>query len=169
MASFSRHIRWAAIITLIAIAAAAGVMYYTGHLAAYLTTDQWPKLLILVVVGLLAGIFPDIDIASRSQRYIYILLLAIDLILIWQRDYRSAALLGLFGLIPPIGKHRGWTHTWMVPAVVFFILPPLYQMEIQPFLIVCYFVAVSGYITHLVVDGYIGKSARQVADVVKRK
>jgi len=82
MASFTGHIRGAAITTLIAVAVATVAMHYTGHLAAYLTVNEWPKLLILLAIGILSGLFPDIDTHSRSQRILYATMLVVDIILI---------------------------------------------------------------------------------------
>lgn len=172
MASFGGHLRGGVASTGVAFVLIGAGMYYTGHLTPYLTVDEWPKLPILLAIGLLSSFFPDIDIHSKSQRVLYWVMLIADLVLIWQRNYEAAALLGLFGLIPPLGKHRGWTHTWtaalLVPAVFFFGFPMLMGQDIQTFLVVCFLVSVSAYVSHLVLDGYIGKSVKKARRLMSR-
>ena len=80
-------------------------------------------------IALLFGLFPDVDIKSKSQRIFYSLLfvLNLSLILIFQR-YLEAAILGLFAIVPILSKHRGWTHSRitmiLLPGV--FLVIPLY-------------------------------------------
>lgn len=81
------------------------------------------------VVALLFGLFPDVDIKSRSQKVFYSVLFVLNasLILIFQR-YFEAALLGLFAMIPILSKHRGWTHSkiTMILLPSLFLVIPLY-------------------------------------------
>lgn len=173
MASFSGHLWGGMIATGASIALVGAGMYYTGHLTPYLVLDEWIRLPLLVAVGLLSAFFPDIDTGSKSQRILYGVMLIGDITLIWQHHYESAALLGLLAMIPPLGKHRGWTHAWTTavaaPAVVFFGFPLLMNREIHPFLVACYFVSVSGYVSHLALDGYIGSTARKAGKILKRR
>ncbi len=139
-------------------------LWWTGTLEPYRTIDVWPKVLLLLSIGMLSACFPDTDIESKSQRLFYRLLILLDAWFILIGDYRTAALIGLGAMLPLLGKHRGWTHTWLamllVPAL--FLLVPMYlKQTVESFPIVCYVVSVSAYASHLVLDGYIEQTARR--------
>ena len=139
-------------------------LWWTGTLEPYRTIDVWPKVLLLLSIGMLSACFPDTDIESKSQRLCYRLLILLDAWFILIGDYRTAALIGLGAMLPLLGKHRGWTHTWLamllVPAL--FLLVPMYlKQTVESFPIVCYVVSVSAYASHLVLDGYIEQTARR--------
>ena len=77
--------------------------------------------------ALLFGLWPDVDIKSKSQQIFYtvLFLLNTSLILFLQR-YLEAALLGLFAMLPILSKHRGWTHsklTMILLPCVFLVIP----------------------------------------------
>ncbi len=78
-------------------------------------------------IALLFGLWPDVDIKSRSQQIFYTVLfvLNVSLILFLQR-YLEAALLGLFAMLPILSRHRGWTHskiTMLLLPGVFLVIP----------------------------------------------
>lgn len=172
MAFFRRHLWGGFLATLVAIAGVGIVLWQTGRLEPFLTIEEAPKLGILIAVGLLSACFPDVDIGSISQRIFYRILLVVDLWLLYQRNYNAAALLGLGAILPLLGKHRGWTHTWLaavlVPAV-FFLAPMLINEQENLFLMICYGVSVVAYTSHLVLDGYIGKTVKRATRLVRRK
>ena len=80
-------------------------------------------------IAVLFGLWPDVDIKSKSQRIFYTVLFAVNLalILFFQRHLESA-FLGLFAMLPILSKHRGWTHAkitmLLLPGV--FLLIPVY-------------------------------------------
>ncbi|MDE0317173.1 MAG: metal-dependent hydrolase [Candidatus Poribacteria bacterium] len=80
-------------------------------------------------IALLFGLWPDVDIKSKSQQIFYTVLFVLNtsLILFLQR-YLEAALLGLFAMLPILSKHRGWTHSKismiLLPGV--FLVIPIY-------------------------------------------
>ena len=80
-------------------------------------------------IALLFGLWPDVDIKSKSQQIFYTVLfvLNVSLILFFQR-YLEAALLGLFAMLPILSRHRGWTHSkismLLLPGV--FLIFPIY-------------------------------------------
>ena len=80
-------------------------------------------------IALLFGLFPDVDIKSKSQKIFYSLLFIfnISLILFFQR-YLEAAILGLFAILPILSKHRGWTHSRLTMILLpgLFLVIPLY-------------------------------------------
>jgi membrane-bound metal-dependent hydrolase YbcI (DUF457 family) len=109
----------------------------------------------LLVLALLFGLWPDVDINSKGQRVFYSIFLVTDLFLIATERFRAAAYLGLVAILPVLSRHRGWTHTWwamlLVPSPLL-ILPYLHVPE-RPFIgLPFYGAAVVGYLSHLVMD-----------------
>ena len=169
MADFRGHVWGGFFATLISMALCAAGLWWTELLDPYRTLDVWPRLLLLLSIGLLSACFPDVDTESKSQRLFYRLLILLDIWFILIGDYRTAALLGLGAMLPLLGKHRGWTHTWLamllVPAL--FLLVPMYlKGSVESFPIVCYVVSVSAYASHLVLDGYIEQTGRRIRRLV---
>jgi len=111
--------------------------------------------LVLFVITLLGALFPDTDTDSKGQNLFYGALVVLDLALMIQGRYKWAAILGFCAMLPAIGHHRGWTHTWwamlliplpiIVLPVIFYRIPPA---DLLPF----YLAAVLGYFSHLVLD-----------------
>ncbi len=164
MADFRGHLWGGLFATMLSALLCVAGLWWTNHLEPYLTVDVWPRLLLLFCIGMLSACFPDVDIESKSQRLFYRLLILLDMWFILIGDYRTAALVGLGAMLPLLGKHRGWTHTWLamllVPAL--FLLAPMYlNKTFESFPIVCYVVSVSAYASHLVLDGYIEQTARR--------
>ena len=81
------------------------------------------------VVAVLFGLWPDVDIKSKSQKIFYRVLFGLNVVLIvfFQR-YLESALLGLFAMLPIMSRHRGWTHAKitmiLLPSVFLFV--PIY-------------------------------------------
>lgn len=104
---------------------------------AYASPLDWNPTILMEPLGILAcftiallfGLFPDVDIKSKSQKIFYSLLfvLNLSLILIFQR-YLEAAILGLFAILPILSKHRGWTHSRITMILLpgLFLVIPLY-------------------------------------------
>ena len=81
------------------------------------------------VIAVLFGLWPDVDIKSKSQKIFYSVLFVVNVVLIvFLQKYLESALLGLFAMLPIMSKHRGWTHAKitmiLLPGV--FLLIPLY-------------------------------------------
>ena len=111
--------------------------------------------LALLVVTLLGALFPDTDTDSKGQNLFYGCLVILDLGLMIQGRYQWAAILGFCAMLPAIGHHRGWTHTWwamlLIPLPIIILPVVFYQISpatILPF----YLAAVLGYFSHLVLD-----------------
>ena len=134
------------------------------------------------VVAVLSGLWPDVDTKSRSQQIFYRIFLIFSVILILRKQYLQSACLGIFAMLPLLGKHRGWTHsrlTMLLLPTVFLILPFYFEGAIPdldnlktahnrdliraglPF----YTASLIGYATHLHLDGILLRSrkARQRA------
>jgi len=139
---------------------AGGVVLAAGGLAflfwAGLYRPGWEKAAVLLAIAALAALFPDVDTDSRGQHLFYSGLFILDVGLIATERYVWAALLGLFAMLPAIGRHRGWTHTWWaslaVPLPLLLLPPYLFGADWQGFA-PHYLAAVGGYVSHLLMDG----------------
>jgi membrane-bound metal-dependent hydrolase YbcI (DUF457 family) len=115
-----------------------------------------PSYEVLIWFGLciLASIWPDIDINSNAQKLFYGFFLVLDGVFLISGRYKEAALLGLFALLPILGKHRGWTHSisaaFLVPSPL--IVLPLIKPELGAGGLEYYTPAVIGYLSHLIMD-----------------
>ena len=123
----------------------------------YLTEmfQSWWKVLVLLATVLLAALWPDVDTDSKGRHIFYwvFLLAAISLILL--RHYIEAAVLGMFAMLPNVGKHRGWTHTiWAavgLSSVLFWL--PMYFARAYTLVGLPYAIAFFvGYLSHLILD-----------------
>ena len=129
------------------------------------------------VVAVLSGLWPDVDIKSRSQQIFYRIFLIFSVILILRKQYLQSAVLGIFSMLPLLGKHRGWTHsrlTMLLLPTVFLVLPFYFKgaaVDLDnlksshnlnfirsgfPF----YTASLIGYATHLHLDGILLRSRK---------
>ncbi len=144
---------------------------YQGHLAGGLILggglmalavwlgffpEDYPALAGLMGFCLAGALFPDIDTKSKGQYLFYAALLALDVGLLWRRQYQWAAWLGLVAIIPGVTPHRGWTHSvwamFLVPLPLLAIPAWLYgepHLDYLPYYLAC----VAGYFSHLLLDG----------------
>jgi membrane-bound metal-dependent hydrolase YbcI (DUF457 family) len=114
-----------------------------------------PALAVLAGAGVMGSLAPDVDTDSRGQNLFYPALILADLALILTGHLQWAAALGLAGMLPAVGSHRGWTHTWwaalLLPLPAFLLClptPGLAPETVTPF----YLAAVAGYCSHLALD-----------------
>ncbi len=165
MALLRRHLWGGFVATIITIILVGAGLWWMGALGPYLTLEESPKLVILICVGLVSACFPDIDTESKSQQLFYRLLIMVDLWFLLERNYKAAALLGFGAMVPLLGKHRRWTHTWLamllLPAM-FFLVPMYLNQTMHDFLVICYIISVAAYASHLVLDGYAGKTFKSI-------
>ncbi|GAB7080374.1 metal-dependent hydrolase [Megalodesulfovibrio paquesii] len=109
----------------------------------------------LMLIGLGASIFPDVDTNSKGQHLFYALLAVVDMVLMAQERYKWSAILGFIAMLPAISRHRGFTHRWwaalLIPALVCALPLWFYQLPWQAVL-PGYLAAVLGYLSHLVLD-----------------
>lgn len=130
--------------------------------SARLLTD-WQAMAAVFVIGILFGLFPDVDTNSKAQDIFFGFAFIIDILLIWSRHIQAAAYLGLIAMLPIITHHRGWTHSKLAMVLVplpILVIPWLYDTAMLPISIVFYGAAVSGYFSHLFLDGLIWKKFR---------
>ena len=130
---------------------ALGLLAWAGMYAASLE-----HVLVLVCIAALAALFPDVDTDSKGQHLFYGALFVIDLGLIVTERYFWAALLGLFAMLPAIGRHRGWTHTWwamlLVPLPLLLLPAYVFGAQWQAFA-PYYLSAVTCFGSHLLLHG----------------
>ena len=138
-------------------------------------------------IAVLFGLWPDVDIKSKSQKIFYTLLFGLNVVLIvfWRR-YLESALLGLFAMLPILSKHRGWTHARITMILLpgLFLLVPIYaahpewysggtlldtfnallEWEELPSIILTglpfYVASFIGYASHLYLDGILFRSRK---------
>ena len=87
------------------------------------------KIIGCFAVAVLSGLWPDVDIKSKSQKIFYTVLFVLNVgLIVFFQKYLESALLGLFAMLPIMSKHRGWTHAKitmiLLPSV--FLLIPIY-------------------------------------------
>ena len=129
------------------------------------------------VIAVLSGLWPDVDIKSRSQQIFYRIFLIFSVILILRKQYLQSAILGVFAMLPLLGKHRGWTHsrlTMLLLPAVFLVLPFYFagaevdldnlkssqNMDLIRSGFPFYTASLIGYATHLHMDGILLRSRK---------
>ena len=124
---------------------------------------NWQAILAVFVIGVLFGLFPDVDTNSKAQDMFFGIAFPLDILLIWQGYIQAAAYLGLIAMLPIVGHHRGWTHKKWAMIVIplpILMIPYLYNDAILPVSAIYYGAAVTGYFSHLFLDGLIWKKFR---------
>ena len=138
-------------------------------------------------IAVLFGLWPDVDIKSKSQKIFYTILFVLNVVLIvFWRKYLESALLGLLAMLPIMSKHRGWTHARVTMVLLpgLFLLVPIYaahpewhsggrlldafdallEWEELPSIILTglpfYVASFIGYATHLYLDGILFRSRK---------
>jgi hypothetical protein len=129
------------------------------------------------IIAVLSGLWPDVDIKSKSQRICYRIFIGLNLVLIFRGYYAESAVLGLFAMLPLIGKHRGWTHsrlTMLLLPGIFLLLPIYFNLDAFNFReptapenlqliktgLPFYTASLIGYATHLQLDGILLRSRK---------
>jgi len=111
--------------------------------------------LVLLCIFLMGALFPDTDTDSKGQNLFYGCFAILDLALMINGEYKWAAILGFCALLPALGHHRGWTHTWwamlLIPSPIIVLPITFYHFPFQR-LLPFYLAGVLGYLSHLVLD-----------------
>jgi len=159
MAGFKGHITGALTFFAGYLAVLAYVFSIDAAYARFSTLELVGYPVALLVLTVLFGLWPDVDTDSKGQNVFYTVFFVADLFLIVTEQFQEAAYLGLFALLPALGHHRGWTHTWwamvLIPSPL--LLLPYLHMPDRPLIgLPFYGAAVLGYLSHLVMDGMIG-------------
>ncbi len=125
--------------------------------------SSWQMLAIIFVVAMLFALWPDVDTNSKAQDIFFGLAFICDILLIYFGRFEAAAYLGLLAMTPIVSKHRGWTHSKIAMALVplpILLLPWLQDAQNLLPAILFYGAAVSGYFSHLLLDGLIWRKIR---------
>jgi hypothetical protein len=157
-----------------------------------ISLNVWIALLCFVI-AVLSGLWPDVDIKSTTQKIFYRIFLILDVFLIYRgitgrsRYLLIAALLGVFAMLPLVGKHRGWTHSritmFLLPAL--FLLPAMYNINWRNLNLPSfdyahldytnlsglplYIASFIGYATHLYLDGLLLGKRFKKSGTTKKK
>lgn len=160
MAGYRGHIVGASLCNAAFVGALAfapgNILRYTGGILS-----DWQLLAGLFVIAVLFGLWPDIDTNSMGQNVFFGIAFFIDVILIVAGRYEAAAYLGLLAMTPIIGKHRGWTHSKLAMLLIplpIVLVPYWHNQQIWVTGLLIYGAAVSGYFSHLLLDGLIFRS-----------
>lgn len=124
---------------------------------------SWQVFAAVLVIGVLFGLFPDVDTNSKAQDIFFWIVFPLDVLLLATGNIQAAAYLGLIAMLPIIGHHRGWTHSkWamlLVPLPIL-VIPYLHNQTLLPVSAMYYGAAVAGYFSHLLLDGEIFRKFR---------
>ncbi len=124
---------------------------------------DWQPLAAVFVIAMLFALFPDVDTNSKAQDIFFWTVFPLDALLIWSGHLQAAAYLGLIAMLPIITHHRGWTHSkwavWIVPLPII-LVPYVYDSKMLAISCVYYGAAVTGYLSHLLLDGLLVRGIR---------
>lgn len=159
MAGYRGHISGAAIFFAIYIVGIFFLFSAGGSFEQSLLPGNIYTLLALFVICIMFGLWPDVDTNSKGQDIFYTLFFILDVALIYYERFHEAAYLGLFCILPILGKHRGWTHTYWAMIIIpspIILLPYVYAAHDPWAGLPFYGAAVVGYFSHLFMDGLVG-------------
>ncbi len=125
--------------------------------------SDWQFLIGLFVIAVLFALWPDVDTNSKGQDIFFAMAFIADVLLIANGRLEAAAYLGLLGMTPILGKHRGWTHSKLSMILVplpIILVPYINKSSILTTAMIVYGAAVAGYFSHLLFDGLIFKHFR---------
>jgi hypothetical protein len=135
---------------------AGGAVITVALISGYHLDFEPLRLVGLIGLCILGGLFPDVDTDSKGQNLFYSLLIVVDGVLIYYHYYHWAAWLGLCAMLPALGHHRGWTHTWWAMLIVGapMVLIPVIILGTDRFsyFLPFYVSFTVGYFSHLLLD-----------------
>lgn len=131
--------------------------YYFPYIISgvtYIFSHSWSFIFIGLewfMFALAGAMFPDIDIKSTSQKYLYTVLFFFLLALVGKKKFYVATCLGIVSIVPIFSSHRGLFHrTWFVMLFPFFVWFWAFQAEVFLFYNMLFFIA--GALSHLWLD-----------------
>jgi membrane-bound metal-dependent hydrolase YbcI (DUF457 family) len=129
---------------------AAGAAFILNH------TENPPYLAAIMGFGMLGAMFPDSDTDSKGQNLLYTIFVIIDGVLLYKHAYTLAAWLGFAAMLPALGHHRGWTHSWLAMVLVGspILIIPAFLFGNNPVAVYMplYLSFTLGYFSHLLLD-----------------
>ena len=133
MANFNGHITGGIITSTISIGS---MFYYTNN---YITS------IYAGLITLIFSLYPDMDIHSKSNRYLSLISLITVIILHYYFKLDNIAwVIAILTIIPSIFKHRGFAH-----SLIFMVI--LTSLGVYYIGILGYFISI-GFLTHLTLD-----------------
>ena len=131
------------------------VLCLVGVISFGLYDPEPQTALVLLCIVLMGALFPDTDTDSKGQNLFYGCFVILDLALMIKGEYKWAAILGFCALLPALGHHRGWTHTWwamfLIPLPIIVLPVVFYDFPLER-LLPFYLAGVLGYLSHLILD-----------------
>lgn len=158
MAGYKGHLAGATVFFAIYLAGLVGVYSVDQAYRQFTEIERIAYPAVLFGLALMFGLWPDVDTNSKGQNIFYTLFFVLDVVLIGMSHFREAAYLGLFCILPVLGRHRGWTHTTWAMVIIpspLLVLPMIFRPEDPFWGLPFYGAAVVGYFSHLVMDGLI--------------
>jgi membrane-bound metal-dependent hydrolase YbcI (DUF457 family) len=162
MANYRGHIGGALAVCVVYVGAATLLPVAWAEKTGYILAD-WQMVAALFIIAMLFGLWPDIDTNSRAQDIFFGVAFLCDIALLATGRIEAAAYLGLLAMTPIVGKHRGWTHSKVAMILVplpILILPYFYDEKYIIPAALFYGAALSGYFSHLLLDGLIWSKIR---------
>jgi len=159
MANYKGHIAGAVAFNAVYVGALSVAPTNLSDVTSGILSD-WQMLAGLFVIAILFGLWPDVDTNSMGQNIFFGLAFIVDIILIANGRLEAAAYLGLLAMTPIVGKHRGWTHSFLAMFLVplpIVLVPYLNNQHIWDTGLIIYGAAVVGYFSHLFLDGRVGR------------
>ena len=89
--------------------------------------NELRRLLGIVILAWFMGLFPDLDTGSTPRKHYFRWVFGLSLLLFILRDLELLGFLAIFAMTPLLGKHRGWTHWFVTPWVLAFMLSILLE------------------------------------------
>jgi hypothetical protein len=84
----------------------------------FLISRCWPIILCILewfLCALIGAMFPDVDIKSTSQKYVYSILFVALIVSVGKKQLHQVAFLGALSILPAFFNHRGLFHRlWFV-------------------------------------------------------
>lgn len=146
MPGYKSHFGFGAFLTSLGVGASIWLEWWS---------PSWEQVVTCVVLGALFSLFPDVDTDSKGQNTFYGILCVLNLAFLIKGLYKWSAILGFLAMLPALGRHRGWTHTWwamLLTPFILLILPFIFFKTPFVFLLPYYLAAVLGYLSHLLLD-----------------
>ena len=161
MANYKGHLSGAFVFFLIYMLGLVLLFSTGGTAGEFIFENNTYALLAMFAICIMFGLWPDVDTNSKGQDIFYSLFFVLDIALIYYQRFNEAAYLGLFCILPILGKHRGWTHTYWAMLIIpspFLLLPYIYTPDTPYAGLPFYGAAVVGYFSHLFMDGLVIKT-----------
>lgn len=161
MANYKGHISGAFVFFLIYMMGLLMVLASGPLRDQFVLSNNIVSVFALGALCIMFGLWPDVDTNSKGQDIFYSIFFILDVTLIYHQRFNEAAYLGLFCILPILGKHRGWTHTYWAMVIIpspILLLPHVYTPH-TPWLGLPYYgAALAGYFSHLFMDGLVWKT-----------